>query len=84
MAYEYFSQTSPSLPPDGAEVETVIFLITLEFVGAKTTEALATGRAPIAAGLIGSFPPIPCCTAWIREAAPIVVASNCGVPKDSH
>ena len=37
MDYTYFSQTSPSLPPEGVEVEVVILRTTVAFVGAVLT-----------------------------------------------
>jgi hypothetical protein len=72
MAYVYFSQTSPSLPPDGVEVDTVIFLTTVELVGAEVTTPEDAATAPIPVGVIASSPPAKCCTACSAGAAPIV------------
>jgi hypothetical protein len=84
MVYVYFSQTSPSLPPDGVEVDTVMFLTTVELVGAEVTTPEDEAIAPIPVGVIASTPPTKCCTACNAGAAPIDAGFTCGVPKDSH
>jgi hypothetical protein len=71
MAYVYFSQMSPSLPPEGVEVDTVIFLTTVELVGAEVTTPEDDAIAPIPVGVIASIPPTRCCTACSAGAAPI-------------
>jgi hypothetical protein len=57
MAYTYFSQTSPSLPPVGVPVDVKMFLTTPELVLAVVTAPLVTLTAPIALGKTGSNPP---------------------------
>jgi hypothetical protein len=57
MAYTYFSQMSPSIPPTGVPVEVKIFLTTPELVLAVVTAPLVTLTAPIAVGRTGSKPP---------------------------
>jgi hypothetical protein len=52
-------------------VDTVIFLTTVELVGAKITAPEDAAIAPIPVGVIASTPPIRCCTACNDGAAPI-------------
>jgi hypothetical protein len=52
-------------------VDTVIFLTTVELVGAEITVPEDAAIAPIPVGVIASTPPIRCCTACNDGAAPI-------------
>jgi hypothetical protein len=52
-------------------VDTVIFLTTVELVGAKVTTPEDAAIAPIPVGVIASKPPTKCCAACNDGAAPI-------------
>jgi hypothetical protein len=60
MAYTYFNQTSPSIPPVGVDVDVKIFLTTPLFVEALVTCPPELLTAPILAGVTGSDPAEEC------------------------